>query len=118
MNKNEGQQSSTFRRTLSPQLKAALTSDNAPAWWRAMTNDPELFIAPRDGYLNVYYRGNSLVRLTASSCGQLLGEVHYKYLLKPELQNAYWKMTHDGKLLHGDASDLRLSDFFHDLNDL
>ncbi|MGF6599670.1 hypothetical protein P3T23_004398 [Paraburkholderia sp. GAS448] len=118
MNKIKAPKGSIFRRAMSPQLKAALTSDNVPAWWRAMVSDPELFVAPRDGYLNVYYKGNSLVRLIASSDGQLVGEVHYKYLLRPELANAYWKMTHDGKLGNGDVSNLRLSDFFHDLNDL
>jgi hypothetical protein len=118
MNKNEDPRDGTFRRALSPQLKAALTSNNVPAWWRAMISDPELFVAPRDGYLNVYYSGNSLVRLIASSDGQLVGEVHHKYLLRPELTSAYWKMTHDGKLTSGDVSNLRLSDFFHDLNDL
>jgi hypothetical protein len=113
MNKSDPKDG-TFRRALSPQLKAALTSGNVPAWWKAMVSDPELFIAPRDGYLNVYYRGNSLVRLSASAEGRLI----YKYLLRPELQNAYWKVDHDGKLPNKDASHLRLSDFFHDLNDL
>jgi hypothetical protein len=118
MNSNEDKQGGIFRRYLSPQLSAALQSDTVPVWWTAMVSDPELFVAPRDGYLNVYFRGNSLVRLSTSSSGELVGEVHYKYLLRPELANAYWKMTHDGKLPDGDASNLRLSDFFHDLNDL
>jgi len=118
MNKIEAPRGSTFRRFLSAQLQAALRTDAAPDWLKAMVSDPDLFVAPRNGYLNVYYRGNSLVRLTASSDGQLVGEVHYKYLLRPELKNAYWKMTHEGTLSNGEASNLRLSDFFHDLNDL
>jgi hypothetical protein len=84
-------------RHLSEELLAALQPEVAPTWWMTMAADPELFIAPRDGYLNVYYRGNSLVRLTADAAGKLAGEVNYKYLLRPSLKDFLWKMTYDGK---------------------
>jgi hypothetical protein len=107
-----------FRRYLSPELLAALRPGKAPQWWQNMAADPELFIAPRDGYLNVYYRGNSLVKLTARTDGTLVGEVNYKYLLRQDLQKFLWKMTHDGRLAGDLTSHVSLSDFFHDLNDL
>jgi hypothetical protein len=71
-----------------------------------------------DGYLNVYYRGNSLVRLTADAAGKLAGEVNYKYLLRPSLKDFLWKMTYDGEIAHKAAAHAPVTDFFHDLNDL
>ncbi|SOE81038.1 hypothetical protein SAMN05446927_4293 [Caballeronia arationis] len=115
---NNNQAQNKFDRFLSPALLAALQPQVAPKWWMAMAADEDLFIAPRDGYLNVYYRGNSLVKLTAASDGSLVGEVNYKYLLRPDLKDCLWRMTHDGQIVGDLAGQVPLSDFFHDLNDL
>ena len=36
-------------------------------WWRNLVDDAETFVAIRDDYLNVYYRGNSLLKLCFTS---------------------------------------------------
>ena len=65
-------------------------------WWRKFVEDPELFLAIRDNYVNVYYRGCSLVRLT-SSPGGVVGEVNYKYLLLPKTDNSEYVKVVKGK---------------------
>ncbi|KAF0117627.1 MAG: hypothetical protein FD149_1066 [Rhodospirillaceae bacterium] len=53
-------------------------------WWHAISSDPELFIAIRKEYLDVYLKGNRLLELRLKK-GQLVGETHYKYLLLPNV---------------------------------
>lgn len=51
------------------------------SFWRKMLDDSELFIAIRDNYINVYYYGQSLCKLTYSSKAAVVrGETHKKYL--------------------------------------
>lgn len=57
-------------------------------WWRKMLDDPELFVAIRNNYLNVYYRGCSLAKLMLVD-GEVVAETHYKYLLKPTVSKPY-----------------------------
>ena len=47
-------------------------------------DDQELFLAVRDGYVNIYYLGCSLLKLKPGP-RDVFGEVHYKYLLRPRL---------------------------------
>jgi hypothetical protein len=66
---------------LDPALIDAL---NAPtSWWRRFAEDPELFVAVRDGSVNVYSRGASLLKLSLRD-GRLVGQLHPKYLLRPD----------------------------------
>ncbi|MYB37233.1 MAG: hypothetical protein F4Y26_07590 [Gammaproteobacteria bacterium] len=51
-------------------------------WWKEMVNDADTFVAIRDNYVNVYYRGASLARVEPSADG-VKAHVHYKYLLDP-----------------------------------
>lgn len=81
-------------------------------WWRAVASDPDLFIAIRGGYLNVYWNGNSLLKLSLDG-DRLLGQVHYKYLLRPDVPSPYVPVD-DGAVRLGDASSL----FQADLSDL
>lgn len=81
-------------------------------WWRAMASDPSLFIAIRDGYLNVYYNGNSLLKLTLDG-DRLAGEIHYKYLLRPDMPKLYVsvdggkvKLNDSAAYLQADLSDV------------
>ncbi|GGE95297.1 hypothetical protein GCM10011404_30550 [Sphingomonas prati] len=53
-----------------------------------MLSDPDLFVAVRNNYLNVYYRGCSLARIGLES-GAVVVDTHYKYLLKPRLKKEY-----------------------------
>jgi len=74
-----------FNRTLKPAFVAAL---QAQPWWGAIAGDPDLFIAVRDGYINVYYRGCSLALIRYSGSSPEV-QVHYKYLVPPELKSPY-----------------------------
>ena len=81
-------------------------------WWRAIVSDPDLFIAIRDGYLNVYQNGNSLLKLTLDG-ERLVGETHYKYLLRPDVAKPYIpvdggtvKLPDAVALFHADLSDV------------
>ena len=66
--------------------------DQSDSWWRALVDDDDLFLAVRDNYINVYYLGCSLLKLTwKPGSGDVVGETHYKYLLRPQL-NLYVKI--------------------------
>ena len=54
-------------------------------WWRGLIDDGELFFAIRGGYINVYYRGCSLLRWDA---GGPAWKVHYKYLIRPDIEKS------------------------------
>lgn len=81
-------------------------------WWRAIVSDPGLFIAIRDGYLNVYQNGCSLLKLTLDG-ERLVGETHYKYLLRADMAKPYIpihagmvKLPDPATLFHADLSDI------------
>ena len=74
-----------FNRTLKPAFVAAL---KAQPWWGAIADDRNLFIAVRDGYINVYYRGCSLALIRYSGNSPEV-QVHYKYLVPPALKSPY-----------------------------
>ncbi|MGD0265855.1 MAG: hypothetical protein ABSD47_13005 [Candidatus Methylomirabilota bacterium] len=57
-------------------------------WWTQILKDEDLYLGIRDNYLNVYYKGCSLVKLSYRE-GKLCGKVHYKYLLKPDWHPTY-----------------------------
>ena len=78
-----------FRRGLDPEFVKKLNElyDQSDSWWRALVDDDKLFLAVRDNYVNIYYLGCSLLKLTwKPGSGDVVGETHYKYLLRPELK--------------------------------
>lgn len=77
-------------------------------WWRAIVSDPDMFIAIRGGYLNVYWNGNSLLKLALDG-DRLVGETHYKYLLRPDLPKPYVPVD-GGVAVLPDASALFIGD--------
>lgn len=78
-----------FNRGLSDDFVHALNEEyRKGGWWRNLVDDRETFLAIRDAYVNVYYRGCSLLKLRHDERG-LRGEVHYKYLMQPELGREY-----------------------------
>ena len=81
-------------------------------WWRSMAADPDLFIAIRDRYVNVYWNGSSLLKLTLDG-EQLVGETHYKYLLRNDTRKPYVRVD-DGVVKLPDAAAL----FHADLSDV
>ena len=95
----------TFNRGLSPEFVEALNDEYAKnGWWRAMVDDTDLFVAIRDDRVNVYYRGCSLADVWMES-GQVVGQTHYKYLLRPWVEPAYIRFD-EGKYDQRDDVDL------------
>jgi hypothetical protein len=78
-----------FNRGISEEFVQALRK-----WrhWEEIVNDNHLFMAIRDRYVNIYYQGCSIFKISHKN-GQLTPETHYKYLVSPNVQNPYvlWK---------------------------
>lgn len=81
---------SKFNRGLSDGFVEALKSNYSKpeSWWRPFLNNKESVIAIRKNYLNVYYRGASLLELRQSPDKTIRGSIDYKYLLRPKLEPA------------------------------
>ena len=76
----------SFKRGLSDEFVAVLKKGaERNSWWKKIIGDKTLFVAIRDEYINVYYQGNSVIRLDFIQ-GALIAKTHYKYLIKPSLQ--------------------------------
>lgn len=74
-----------FDRRLKPSLLEALVAEaEKPGWWRDVLDDPSLIIALRGSYLNVYWQGQSLFRVSLTR-GQIVATTHEKYLVDPAL---------------------------------
>ncbi len=103
-----------FKRGLRPEFVKRLNDEyESGGWWKAIADDPQLFIAIRDEYLNVYWKGNSLLKLWMHG-DTLAGEVHYKYLLRPEVATSQYLQIEGGQLRLGSPADF----FFADLSDI
>ena len=80
----------SFKRGLDSAFTEVLNQEyDKGGWWRGFVDDPDLFLAVRDGYVNVYYRGCSLLKWEA---GAPNWKIHYKYLLRPEVEDLYVKV--------------------------
>lgn len=77
----------SFKRGISNQdfITALKEEYNTGGWWQGIVDDKELFIAIRNEYINVYYKGNSLLKLSFVN-GEFLAETHYKYLIRPNVK--------------------------------
>ena len=77
----------SFKRGISNQdfIKALKKEYNTGGWWKEIVDDKDLFIAIRNEYINVYYKGNSLLKLSFVN-GEFLAETHYKYLIRPKVK--------------------------------
>ena len=103
----------TFNRGIDSRFIDRLNAEyERGGWWRAIASDPDLFIAIRDGYLNIYRNGSSLLKLTLDG-DRLAGETHYKYLLRPDSRKPYVpvdggvvKLPDAAALFHTDLSDM------------
>jgi hypothetical protein len=65
------------------------------SFWHMIINDKDLFIAIRNEYLNIYYKGQSISRLYYKNC--ILGATHKKYLGIKEPGYFY---SENGKILN------------------
>lgn len=79
----------TFSRGLDEEFVKALNHEYEKdgSWWKGFVDDTQLFIALRHNRVNVYYRGCSLLDLEWEKNKDIIGRVHYKYLLRPRLKN-------------------------------
>jgi len=74
-----------FKRGLNNRAIDLLAAEAAKGgWWADVLADPTLLVAIRDGYLNVYWRGQSLFYVKSNKSG-LKVTTHEKYLLDPTL---------------------------------
>lgn len=106
--------SSNFNRGLNQSFIDKLNEEYANGgWWTRIASERDFFIAIREDYLNVYWRGCSLLRLDRNKgSGDLIGKIHYKYLLKNDATGPYVTLNcRTGKLDHKES---RLYDEFPD----
>lgn len=90
---------SAFKRGLSDDFVRKLNElyGREGSWWKEMVDDPDTFVAIRDNYVNVYYRGASLARIELSG-NEVVASVHYKYLLNPSRADEYVQFGEDGAI--------------------
>ena len=69
--------------------------DHPDGYWSKMVKDKDLFIAIRNESINVYYKGNSICKLSYKK-NQVTAAIHYKYLLHPQMKDVYVTAT-DGR---------------------
>jgi hypothetical protein len=77
---------SEFQRGIrDPRNIAALQElSKQPGWWQDVLHDPSLLVGIRNEYLNIYWQGQSIFKVTFKD-GQVLASTHPKYLLNPDL---------------------------------
>jgi hypothetical protein len=93
-----------FSRSLPQELVGALkqlAAENDPNWWKEILDNPKLQIAIRKDYLNVYAKGQSVLKIELSKTNRrqemaLVMTTHYKYLLK-DVPSAKRYVKFDGK---------------------
>ncbi len=75
---------SRFNHGLSPEFIGQLAEEaNKGSWWADVLNDPKLFVAVREEYLNIYWRGQSLFLVKPGP----KVTTHVKFLVDPELDD-------------------------------
>ena len=80
---------STFKRGLDRGFVDAFNEEyEKGGWLKGLVDDKDVFLAIRENSVNFYHRGCSLLKLDWKG-GAMTGEVHYKYLLRPDLPNPY-----------------------------
>lgn len=72
-----------FKRGISEEFVHALKS-----WdhWSKVVGDRQLFVGIRNEYINIYYQGCSIFKISYKE-SRLVLETHYKYLVRPKLKN-------------------------------
>jgi hypothetical protein len=86
-----------------PQIAGLKRLADSPAdnWWKEVLESKDLLLAVRNGYLNAYVKGQSVFKIAFEKGGsdgsQPRLAIHYKYLVKPELENKDPYVSFDGK---------------------
>lgn len=87
----------------SPQIAGLKTLAGSPDdnWWKEVLESKDLLLAVRNGYLNAYVKGQSVFKIAfgrgGSDGSQPRLAIHYKYLVKPELEKKDPYVSFDGK---------------------
>jgi hypothetical protein len=97
---------STFRRGLSPdafRALAAMAEDPSDNWWKdllalwspsgASAGSRPLRLAVRDGYLNLYLRGQSIAKVGFNRRAGPFAEVHVKYAFADAREQTYARLS-------------------------
>lgn len=75
-------------------------------WWKDVLADPSLIIGIRDEYLNVYWQGQSIFKVSFTG-GRVTASTHEKYLLNPDLKDQVSLV--EGKFAFGKAEPRMLT---------
>jgi hypothetical protein len=68
-------------------IDALITND----FWKAINNDPDLFVGIRNNYINAYYNGNNVCKIRYNPAQKrLIGDVHHKYLKLEKPAGSYY----------------------------
>ena len=94
---------SDFQRgDLNPEFREAL---KASPIFQELRQDPEIFIGIRDKYVDAYYKGNRIGSFKPRN-GGAYGQIHYKYLLDPDLNDTQIEMDAEGRIVFPDQDFL------------
>lgn len=87
-----------------------LAESSADNWWREVLESKDLLLAVRNGYLNAYVKGQSVFKIAfgkgGSNGGQPRLAIHYKYLVKPDLEKKDPYVSFDGKAFDLDPNTI------------
>ncbi|MDR2506450.1 MAG: hypothetical protein LBD67_00405 [Candidatus Accumulibacter sp.] len=77
-------------------------------WWKLLASDTDLFITIRNACIEVYWNGDSLLKIELHG-DRIVGEIHYKYLLRHDLPKSALRV-HGGTVSFPNASTFFLND--------
>ena len=88
---------SDFNRGVSDEFVEALNTEyrKRHSWWRPFVDDDELFLAVREGYVNVYHCGGSILELKRPYGRRFKGKVHHKYVGRKKPNGHYVSVDQD-----------------------
>jgi len=109
----------SFKRGISNQdfITALKKEYNTGGWWKEIVDDKDLFIAIRNEYINVYYKGNSLLKLSFVN-GEFLAETHYKYLVRPKVKPFLIKTSANMAFIPNETKGVLDNYLIHNLSEI